>query len=276
MVATDFVQFFTNLCSRVEIPEIVDTFFPKPRVTQNIGNAANFAAVRLKTGATGIVYAHLDPSVLPESTKFEFGRVIGQPASCLVKYFASPDPFLCTLGLAGINAISQYLIQSFGIPVDQTTNPLGFLDIRSGDTVGMVGFFPPLVRAIETMDVKLVVIEKKPDLEGEHANWTVTLDPAQLEGCNKVLSTSTTVLNDTLDDVLQHCTGAEKISMVGPSAGFLPDLVFDRGVDVVGGTLVQVPDVFFTRLRDEVKWGNATTKYCFQKNAYKGIETYLS
>ena len=70
----------------------------------------------------------------------------------------------------------------------------------------------------------LIVIEKKANLVQKTNNWEVTLDPAQLEKCNKVLITSTTILNESIDDILKFCSQAEKISIIGPTAGFFPDL----------------------------------------------------
>jgi hypothetical protein len=38
------------------------------------------------------------------------------------------------------------------------------MQIRAGDRVGMVGFFPPLLKYLRDTDAELVIIEKNPQL----------------------------------------------------------------------------------------------------------------
>jgi uncharacterized protein (DUF4213/DUF364 family) len=54
----------------------------------------------------------------------------------------------------------------------------------------------------------------------------------------KVVSTSTLLLNDTLDRMLGHCRNARWFAMVGPGAGCLPDALFARGVTLLGGSWI--------------------------------------
>ena len=45
----------------------------------------------------------------------------------------------------------------------------------------------------------------KKDLLEKYPGLPITLDPSELSTCNKVLCTSTTVLNNSLDNILSHC-----------------------------------------------------------------------
>jgi len=87
----------------------------------------------------------------------------------------------------------------------------------------------------------------------------------------KVLCTGTTVLNDSLEDILAACPPETFFSVVGPTAGYFPDPLFSRGVDVVGGRVVTDGPAFLKLLAERKRWGNATRKVCFQKEAYPGI-----
>lgn len=78
-------------------------------------------------------------------------------------------------------------------------------------------------------------MEKNPQIIERYPKLPVTLDVKALNGCNKVLCTGTTVQNDTLEEVLLHCSAAEHISVLGPTAGYFPDPLFARGVHVLGG-----------------------------------------
>ena len=135
----------------------------------------------------------------------------------------------------------------------------------------MVGFLPPLVKAINKCGAELIVIEKNKKFIGKFPELNISLDPLNLKTCNKVLCTSTTVLNNTLDEVLDNCAADATISIVGPTAGYFPDPLFERGVDVVGGTFVKDGDLFFELLKEGKRWSPATQKFCLQKENYQGI-----
>lgn len=63
-----------------------------------------------------------------------------------------------------------------------------------------------------------------------------------------MLSTSTVLLNDTLDVMLGHCRNARRLALIGPSAGCLPDALFARGVTFLGGNWVSDRDAFVDAL----------------------------
>ena len=99
----------------------------------------------------------------------------------------------------------------------------------------------------------------------------MTLDVTKLAACNKILCTSTTVLNNSLDEILPHCSPDAFVSVVGPTAGYFPDPLFARGVDVVGGRVVENSKEFLQRLAQRKRWGDTTLRTCFQKKTYRGI-----
>ena len=175
------------------------------------------------------------------------------------------------VGLAALNGICQHVIKTTQYKLDITSDSLGLLSIEPGDTVGMVGFFRPLIKRVEDLGVSLTIFEQKEHLIQQYPQYHVTLDLSLLRGCNKVLCTSMTVYNNTLDEVLAHCSSEAFISVVGPTAGYFPDPLFSRGVDVVGGSYIKDGQLFMQRLQDEIKWGDTVSKFCFQKNHYPGL-----
>ena len=118
------------------------------------------------------------------------------------------------------------------------------------------------------------MIEKNPRLIQKYPELPISLDATKLSTCNKVLCTSTTILNNSLDEVLSHCAPEALVSVIGPTAGYFPDPLFNRGVDVVGGRVVKDAAPFIQLLREQKRWGAATRKICFQKRTYMGIEGY--
>lgn len=157
-------------------------------------------------------------------------------------------------------------------PVDHDTDSLDLLAISPGDRIGMVGLFFGLVEKIKKAGAELVVIEKNEQLIQQYPDLPISLDPKDLSTCNKILCTSTTILNNSLDEVLSHCSPDTFISIIGPTAGYFPDPLFERGVDVVGGRVVKKDTKFLQLLAEGKRWGDATQRVCFQNETYTRLQ----
>ena len=132
--------------------------------------------------------------------------------------------------------------------------------------VGMVGFFPPLVKQVTAHGARLTVLELRADLAGEHPGFHVTLNPAELRTCSKVLCTSTTLLNHTLPEVLRHCTQARQVALIGPGAGCLPDVLFAHGVTTLAGSWIVNGPAFAQALRSGAPWGTHARKFTLNRS----------
>ncbi len=271
-IAKDFVNLVKEISNYLKIPSIKEIFIP-PSTSKS--KKANFGAILLEDGSIGIVYIKLNPGIREIGDTYDLSKYIGVNALVLANEFNSSSEFEKTLGMAAINAISQFFFKKTQFNFDFTTDSLGLLNLKSGDIVGMIGFFPPLVQQIERLSLKLIIIEKNPNLLKKSEKWEVSLDPSKLSECNKILCTSTTILNDSIDDILKHINKAEKFSVIGPTAGFLPDPLFDRGVNVVGGTYIHDSNLFMKLIKNNEGWGPSTKKYCITKESYKDFNTFL-
>ena len=99
----------------------------------------------------------------------------------------------------------------------------------------MIGFFGPLVDQCHDNDVALTVLELDEALVRNAAGLEVTLNPGRLATCDKIVSTSTVLLNGTLDDVLAQASHAATFVIVGPSAGCVPGMVKSAPVNLPAG-----------------------------------------
>jgi uncharacterized protein (DUF4213/DUF364 family) len=139
----------------------------------------------------------------------------------------------------------------------------------------MVGFFAPLIKAWADNPGTLTIIEKDPQFLGQSIPFPVTNQTDRLRDCDRVLITGSTLINDTLDDVLSHCDPAAQVALVGPSASCLPDPIFERGVEVVGSTTVSDLPHLITLLEAGEPWRMGTTKYCITRDQYPGIRKLI-
>ena len=102
------------------------------------------------------------------------------------------------------------------------------------------------------------------------------LDPADLAGCTQVLSTSTVLLNHTLEGVLAACRSARHVALVGPGAGCLPDGLFARGVTLLGGSWVVDAAAFKQALATGAPWGGSARKFALTRANYPGWQALLA
>ena len=185
------------------------------------------------------------------------------------------DPLSTAVGLGALNAVSQHLLKAAGFELDRATDPLGWLDLADAHHVGMVGFFAPLIKKWGNYPGALTVIEKDPQFLDRSGHFEVTDQTDRLCGCDRVLITGSTLINDTLDDVLSHCDPRAQIALVGPSASCLPDPIFDRGVDVVGSIMVCDLPRLEALLEAGQPWAEGTAKYCITRDQYPGIRKMI-
>lgn len=266
----EFQKLIMQLTATYNIPPIADIFFP-PFHQGGQPKDAEFMAINLEGGAAGISYVLLPDEKMKAYTALQPSAFIGKDPRDFALEFGNEDPLKEIISLAAINAICQQVMRETRYPVDTATDSLGLLAISPGDRVGMVGLFLPLIHTIENTGAQLVVIEKKEGLIREFPDLPITLDPSELGACNKILCTSTTLLNHSLDDILGCCSPDAFVSVIGPTAGYFPDALFARGVDVLGGRVVNDGPEFLKLLAGRKRWGVATRKICFRKETYAGI-----
>jgi len=235
----------------------------------------SFCAVQLGDGATGVAYVLLGDTRL-RLRAIDPASLVGRDAATLAEGFASEDPGARALGLAAINALSRFLLDRAGHRPDFAANSIGSLQLSPGSRLGMVGFFPPLVKRAREAGAPLTVLELKADLVQESPELTVTLDPSRLAECRDIVCTSTALLNGSLEALLGHCRGCRELVLIGPSAGVVPDPLFARGVTGVGGAWVTDPATFMARVSRGERWGDAARKYSLRNDAaWPGLEALL-
>ena len=266
---TEMRDMALGLAARFAIPKVAGAVFP-PFFTGGQPKDCEFMAIALEGGAGGLSYVLIPDSRAADYTALMPETFVGRRPERYVEAFGGNDPLQNMLGLAAINAICQQVMRLTGVSPGSATDSLGLMQIGAGDRVGMVGFFPPLLKYFRDTDAELVIVEKNPQLIERYPKLHVTLDVKALNSCNKVLCTGTTVQNNTLEEVLLHCSAAEHISVLGPTAGYFPDPLFAHGVHVLGGRLVNDGLLLLELIAQRKPWGVATRKLCFEACHYDG------
>lgn len=307
--ATDLVTELEHATAGQPIPRVRALHLPPPEAAAS--KNGEFCALELDDGALGISYVLLDDTLQRLIDSGDGGGIVGMDALELAREFAVQRPdtergdggggagardtgagdagagnmrvgkagaasvaaqaLRRTLGFAACNALSRTVMERIGFAPPRATDSIGGIAPQAGDHVGMVGLFSPLLKQVTAAGARLTVIELNPDYAGHYDGYRVTLDAAELEACNKVLSTSTILLNQTVDDMLAHCRRAERIVLIGPSAGCLPDPLFARGVTVVGGSWVTDRAGFIDALRRCDSWSAFAYKFALTAADWPGL-----
>ena len=271
-IAQDYIDHFQRMQAAAPMPKVSELFFPA--LIDNPQAHAEFGVVVLADGSVGLTYLHLEGT--RREAVFEYlSELVGAPPGQVIGEFAGPSAWRKAVAMGVLNACAQSFMSRLNVALPAAGDSLGNLDLHPGDRVGMVGYFPPLVQAVKDLGIQLNVLEFKSERHCVEPGLRVSDDRSILAHCNKVLCTSTVVLNDTLDQVLEACCDADRIAVIGPSAGFLPDPLFARGVSSVGGCHIPDAKEFLSRCRENKRWGGATIKYCLHKANYPGLDNLL-
>lgn len=271
----EFINIIELISEKCDIPPIEDIYIPNKKDLTNNQKKANFGAIKLKGGYTGIFFIGLKNEFHEIRIRKDLKALIKKDPIEIALNINSKNLFDRTISLGTINAISHYLFMRSNFQFTPSKHIVNDINIQNHDIIGMVGYFPPLVKKITAMGNKLIIVELKEELTYKSRNWEITMDTSKLTVCNKVICTSTTLINNTLDNVLEFTQNAETFALIGPTAGFLPDPIFQRKVNIVGGSVIHNSDLFFNRIIQGERWGESVLKYVISKETYPGIKKLI-
>ena len=272
--ATEYLAQLEAFAAQGPLPRVRALHLPPGRWARD--NRGEFCALELEDGSIGLSYVLLDDTLERLLDGSESLGLPGADTLALARRFVSDSGVWKTLGFAAANALTRCLYDRAGFRPDVSSDSIGHLNPQPGEHIGMIGKFTPLLRRIVDSGARLTIVELNPKLAGEHEGYRVTLDAEELSDCSKVVSTSTLLLNDTLDRMIACCHNARCFAMVGPSAGCLPDALFVRGVTLVGGTWVNDREGYAAALRGGGTLSAFADKFALTVDSYPGFDALLA
>ncbi|MFT4580851.1 MAG: hypothetical protein ACI915_003634 [Gammaproteobacteria bacterium] len=269
-VSAELLALAESLNDSAELPNVKRVYLPEPSVTAE--KDPDFGLIELDDGSCGLFYAWLGDSQKGISHRFAADEFIGVKAITLARYISGPDDMARSIGLAAINAMAQHLFVRSNVVLSDSQNSMGGLDLLPSDRLGMIGHFPSLVRQARACAVPVIVVERKSHMFGEQAGICISDDPKSLSSCNKIICTASTLINGSLDEMLGYCRHADQVAMIGPSASFFPDPLFQRGVTVLGGSRVIDADEFIASQARGSGIRDCTRRYSLLPASYPGTQ----
>jgi hypothetical protein len=219
------------------------------RTAEDVRIGLGYTAVRLDDGSCGLTFTFRDEAAECCSVLREAGSMAGRRAIELAEWVRSPEAIPAAVGLATVNALIPEPVGAREADVAR------ILQAGPDDVVGMVGYFAPLVDELRNRTKALHIFERRAHGEAELLpDWeTVRILPE----CSVVILSATALINRTMDDLLERCTTAREIAIVGPSTPLLPRVFAKRRVTLLSG--VRVVDA--ERVLSVVSEGGGTRQF---------------
>lgn len=203
------------------------------------------------TGVELISYAY-DPflglaSTLPNiiqstnCTKIDFaGSLMNKSFKELMSWSYQPPSLERIIGIATLNAASQHILAIKNPYKKIEGKLLDFLKIRKETRIVFVGFMKPMTRKILSKTKFINIVDDNPMIKRIYHEIPILNDIDNLKeselSIDILFCTGTSLINNTLEKILSVFRNKAKlIILIGPSISFLPDILFDKGVDIVGG-----------------------------------------
>jgi uncharacterized protein len=184
------------------------------------------------------------------------GKLRGRPALDLAREALGENGIRRAVGIAAMNALADTCWRHrphpdaelrFGIDAFDAT------EIHQGDNVVVVGAFVPFLRELKRRHQPFLVLEQDPaTLKADELPF---FRPAEEAGtvvpqADVLLITGTTLINDTLEELLVLAKPTARVTMVGPTVSLLPDAFLRRGADILGTVRITSPDAFLELLAE--------------------------
>ena len=193
----------------------------------------------------------------------------GSSVDKLLELSFSKNPLEAAVGIATANALSHMLLELK--PEKFPISNIDILDlINSGDKVGMIGYFAPLVPKILKITDKLTILEKR-EVESEVAEIRILPSERAAEVLlvsDVIIISASTLANQTFDELLSLSGKAREVILLGPSTPLYPKPFFERGITAVMGTKIIDPLTMLT-IVSEAGGTKKLHQYCGKKIAFR-------
>jgi len=190
----------------------------------------HYTAVLTDDGGLGLAYTYVGDHHCCGSNE-GYRDYEGETATELLAQIRSPVPLRRGMALALVNAMRYH--EACRLPEDSTDRVwMDSFGIGRGTRVAMVGFFRPLMRLFQERGATVEVLDdfqgvgERSIFYGKLAGWAEVL-----------LLTSTSVLNDSTEEMLGRLGPGVKVVMIGPSTPLIAGAFGHLPVRMLAGTV---------------------------------------
>ncbi len=214
----------------------------------------HFTAAQLSGGTCGIARSDLSADKCCAAARprdvgaFSPGRLRGRPVLDILEH-SDDRPLFNSVKLAILNALSARVIARSDYTIEAGRDPIEWIDVSAGRVITIVGAFQSYMDRLSAEPCELHVLELDPGAFPErHRRLYVPAGQAAevLARSDAVIITGSTLVNQTMDDLLGFIRPGAFTAVVGPSSGLIPDALFRKGVSLIGTIRILDPEAMFT------------------------------
>lgn len=274
-LASQYVELARRVAACIPLPRVTGIHLPVP--VAEAEKADEFGFVFLQDGSVGPFYTSLDDTLPVLWRLYPDAKNYTAETLELIECFASESQAKRAVALGAFNAMSHHVMKRARYsPVTATAHGKSSAKKPAyAQSVAIVGFIRPLVEKLLDSGKQVLVLEKNPARVVLQPGLQLSTDPADLRAYDTILCTASTLINDTLGDILQYKNDTAELSLIGPSGSGLPDILFQHGVDDVGGIYIHDVEVLQRALDKQESWGHAGQKYQLSREQYPGVDKLL-
>lgn len=176
-------------------------------------------------------------------------------------------PLIDTIKIAVLNAISSEIIRNSGHKILRDTDPIDLISPEKNKTITLVGAFQSYIQKISRTNNQLFVLElNEYALEEDERKYFIPAAEFSriLPISDVVIITGLTLVNHTLDQLLESVPSGSDVIVTGPSSSIIPDILFQNKVDIIGAIRITDPDLTL-KIVSEGAAGYHMFKYCAEK-----------
>ncbi len=214
-----------------------------------------FTGVKLSNGAGGVCFTPIkeipEAVCCPSSAGriFDPPKIPGMKVVNALSALSSPEPMKVAVAIATLNALSSTCWSKGGTAayynMNMNMDALEAVQLTDDDAVAVIGAIVPVLRLLKRRGGTWWIIEQDPKTlrEDEWPHYVPEERSKEvLAKANVLIITGVTLVNHTLENILEYARPGAEIAVMGPTASMLPEPLFERGVRVVGGVWVKKPD----------------------------------
>jgi len=183
------------------------------------------------------------PSVIHDTdcSKINFaGKLTELSFTELITWSLEPLSLKKTIGIAALNAASQHILAVKNPYVELKEELIDYLNINEKTRINFIGFIGPMVKKINKITKNITIVDDNPITKTLSNEFNIKSNIDQLNeqeyNVDILFCTGTSILNGTFENIISiFKKNANHIVIVGPTISFIPDILFDYGVDIVGG-----------------------------------------
>jgi hypothetical protein len=208
----------------------------------NVIVGAGYTGVSLPSGHVGLAHSLLSEQV-PGCCELmkRAGYLAGSSALELARLALSWNIRSRVVGVATLNALSQLCLTTYANRISTRKGDIVDHLTVKGDIVAVVGNMGPTVKKLRARAKKVYVLERNSDLRDADTLPDTAVEEVIPES-NVVLITGTSIVNGTVDRLLELSRNAKEVALVGATAGLLPTILFKHGATAVGTVKVTNSD----------------------------------